>query len=108
MVGTGWSWQERMTGGWRTCTIIVSTLSGLNLSLYLESEWARPMAIDFISEAEAASTRLSIWLRRPRVSCSALSSWMQAIPSFSLIAPPSLASATASVSCGGGGRRWRE
>ncbi len=92
-------------GGERTCTIMVSTLSGLNLSLYLEREWARPMAIDFISEAEAASTRLSIWLRSPRVSCCALSSKTHGIPSFSLIAPPSFASATASVSCGG--RRWR-
>mmetsp|Transcript_6368 Transcript_6368/g.14143 ORF Transcript_6368/g.14143 Transcript_6368/m.14143 type:complete len:249 (-) Transcript_6368:399-1145(-) len=42
------------------CTIIVSTLSGLNLSLYLERECASPICIERISAGEVPSTRLSI------------------------------------------------
>ena len=81
------------------CTIIVSTLSGENLSLYRESECASPICIERISAPDAASIKFSIWLRSPRISCITESSHTHWMLSFSLIAPPSFESPTASTPC---------
>ena len=49
------------------CTIIVSTLSGLNLSLYLDRLCARPRENAAISFSGSPSIRLFDWLRIHRI-----------------------------------------
>ena len=108
-----------------TWTIIVSILSGLNFSLYLDKLWAKPRAIAIISCLGSPPMRLSAWLR-----IHLISSWIaefdrQFICNFSiqkllfflsysystkqhqlpLIAEPSLASATAKASWASSAKR---
>mmetsp|Transcript_42378 Transcript_42378/g.137504 ORF Transcript_42378/g.137504 Transcript_42378/m.137504 type:complete len:244 (+) Transcript_42378:1033-1764(+) len=77
------------------CTIIVSTLSGLNLSLYRESECASPIAMERISAGVAAVTSSSTCDLNPRISSITPSSCTHAMLSFSLMVAPSFASHTA-------------
>mmetsp|Transcript_25885 Transcript_25885/g.103477 ORF Transcript_25885/g.103477 Transcript_25885/m.103477 type:complete len:279 (-) Transcript_25885:44-880(-) len=88
------------------CTTIVSTLSGENLSLYRDSECDKPSRM--AREPNACSLAAVVVtspspLQRSRAPRSAsLTSWFctTAMPSFSLIAEPSFASATPSSAPG--------
>ena len=63
-------WNKALSNA-HTWTIIVSILSGLNLSLYRDKLWARPRAIAIISCLGSPPIRLSAWLR-----IHLISSWM--------------------------------
>jgi len=80
-----------------TCTIMVSTLSGENLSLYRDSEWARPKAMADLSDSwmPVISERCS---RIPRVNSWIAGEWIHSSPKLSRIIAPNFVSATASVS----------
>ena len=80
------------------CTTIVSTLSGENFSLYLLNEWDNPSAIGAMSESVNPPISSLSWYLTPLISSITPLEYTHAIPSFSLIKPPSLGSASASVS----------
>mmetsp|Transcript_3248 Transcript_3248/g.10173 ORF Transcript_3248/g.10173 Transcript_3248/m.10173 type:complete len:281 (+) Transcript_3248:1034-1876(+) len=80
------------------CTIMVSTLSGLNLSLYRPKLCARPRYMAFSWLSPRPVTSVASWARIPRMTSIAASVVDTFKLSFFLMTAASLESATASVS----------